>query len=351
MKGLLRVLSPFAPDQSGAVSVLYELGGLIVICDAGGCAGNVCGFDEPRWFAKKSAVFSAGLRDMDAILGRDQRLIDKLAQAARQIGGTFAAIVGTPVPAVIATDYAALRRMGEKQLGLPVLTIPADGTALYDEGEEAAFLQLFSRFAKDVLPVEPGRLGVLGATPLDLSCLDGEARLNAVLQQQGWKKICCYGMGCGLDAVRQASAARQNLVVSPAGLKAAAYLQKTFGTPYTVGCPILPEGLKQTLSTLHGKKVLIVHQQVLANEARQVIEDACPDASVTTATWFLKKQELARAGDVSLSQEGEFSDFVLQGDYDVVVGDPMLRRALRGYPGDYVDFVHFAVSGQLEKPW
>ena len=78
MKNLLKLLSPFAPDQSGASAVLYELGGLMVICDAGGCAGNVCGFDEPRWFTKKSAVFSAGLRDMDAILGRDDRLIEKL---------------------------------------------------------------------------------------------------------------------------------------------------------------------------------------------------------------------------------------------------------------------------------
>ena len=69
MRGLRKYLTPFAPDQSGAVSVLYELGGIIVICDAGGCAGNVCGFDEPRWFEQKSAVFSAGLRDMDAILG------------------------------------------------------------------------------------------------------------------------------------------------------------------------------------------------------------------------------------------------------------------------------------------
>ena len=25
--------------------MLYELGGIIVICDAGGCTGNVCGFD------------------------------------------------------------------------------------------------------------------------------------------------------------------------------------------------------------------------------------------------------------------------------------------------------------------
>ena len=51
MKNLLKLLSPFAPDQSGASAVLYELGGLMVICDAGGCAGNVCGFDEPRWFS------------------------------------------------------------------------------------------------------------------------------------------------------------------------------------------------------------------------------------------------------------------------------------------------------------
>ena len=35
MRGLRKYLTPFAPDQSGAVSVLYELGGIIVICDAG----------------------------------------------------------------------------------------------------------------------------------------------------------------------------------------------------------------------------------------------------------------------------------------------------------------------------
>ena len=36
MKGLRKYLTPFAPDQSGAVSVLFELGGLIVVVDAGG---------------------------------------------------------------------------------------------------------------------------------------------------------------------------------------------------------------------------------------------------------------------------------------------------------------------------
>lgn len=94
MKGLRKYLTPFAPDQSGAVSVLYELGGILVICDAGGCVGNVCGFDEPRWFSRKSAIFSAGLRDMDAILGRDDRLVAKLTSAVEKLDVSFAAIIG-----------------------------------------------------------------------------------------------------------------------------------------------------------------------------------------------------------------------------------------------------------------
>ena len=101
MKGLRKYLSPFAPDQSGAAAVLCEFHGLIIILDAGGCAGNICGFDEPRWFESRSAIFSAGLRDMDAILGRDDRLVAKLVDAADKIDANFAAIVGTPVPAVI----------------------------------------------------------------------------------------------------------------------------------------------------------------------------------------------------------------------------------------------------------
>ena len=87
MRGLRKYLTPFAPDQSGAVSVLYEFGGIIVICDAGGCTGNICGFDEPRWFESKSALFSAGLlRDVDTMLGRDDGLVANLRSAVTKLG-------------------------------------------------------------------------------------------------------------------------------------------------------------------------------------------------------------------------------------------------------------------------
>lgn len=74
---------------------------------------------------------------MDAILGRDDRLVAKLADVVQKIDATFVAVIGTPVPAVIATDYLALKRMSEKKIKLPILTVDTDGMELYDKGEES----------------------------------------------------------------------------------------------------------------------------------------------------------------------------------------------------------------------
>lgn len=346
MKRFLQYLSPFAPDQSGASAVLYELGGLIVICDAGGCAGNVCGFDEPRWFSRKSAIFSAGLRDMDAILGRDDRLIAKLADAAAELDVQFATLVGTPVPAVIGTDFRALRRMGEKRTGLPVLTVETKGTGYYDTGEAEAYDQLFRTFAAEQFPVVPGTLGVLGATPLELSRVGADS-LKEALTEQRWKDIWCYGMGAGLERIRRASQAERNLVIAPAGLKAAKYLQKIFGTPYDAAFPLLPGELVHRAGELAGKRVLVIHQQIAANSLRTALERAAPGAKIDVATWFLLEEPLKRAADFRLTDEEQFSEAVGEGGYDVVIGDKTLRRALPDFSGEFWDFPHFALSGRL----
>jgi hypothetical protein len=338
MNGIIKYLSPFAPDQSGAAAVLYEMGGILVICDAGGCTGNICGFDEPRWLTRKSAVFSAGLRDMDAILGRDDKLIEKIKLAAGSMDAAFAAVIGTPVPAVIGTDFHALRRMGEKRTGLPFLTVEATGTGLYDEGAERAYRQLFETFAVETLPVEHGWAGILGATPLDCSDLGISGKISAVMRRQGYEKICCYGMGSGLDEVRQASAAEVNLVISPAGLDAAEFLRKKFGTPYRAEYPILPR-----MPDMTGRRVLILHQQVLANSLRERLEHS--GNKVTVATWFLLKDALKRPGDLRLTEEGQLPETVA--GYDVVIADESLRRAAGNFSGQWIDLPHFAVSGRL----
>ena len=344
MRGLRKYLTPFAPDQSGAVSVLFELGGIVVICDAGGCTGNVCGFDEPRWFEQKSAIFSAGLRDMDAILGRDDRLVAKLADAAEKVDAAFTAVIGTPVPAVIATDYLALRRMTEKKMNLPVLTVDTDGMELYDKGEEKAFLELFKTFAVEKYPVDEHRIGILGMTPQDVSDLAAADKIRDLFQRKYGQKAVCYCMGDGLEEVKKASSVSKNIVVSPAALATAKYLEKTFRTPYEIYYPLVEDLLPDMDYT--GKRILVVHQQVIADSIRKVLLERGAEI-VQTASWFMMKKELQADEDVILRDEDAYIELVQNGEFDIIFADECMDRMTPKFDGTFVNTRHFAVSGKL----
>ena len=344
MRGLRKYLTPFAPDQSGAGSVLFELGGIVVICDAGGCTGNVCGFDEPRWFEQKSAIFSAGLRDMDAILGRDDRLVAKLADVVQKIDATFVAVIGTPVPAVIATDYLALKRMSEKKIKLPILTVDTDGMELYDKGEEKAFLELFKIFAIEKYQPEEDRIGILGMTPQDVSDLKAADKMRELFQQKYDQQAVCYGMGDGLEEIKKASSASKNIVVSPAALVAAQYLEKTFGTPYEISYPLAGELIPEMDYT--GKKILVVHQQVIADSIRRELKARGAEI-VQVADWFMMKKELREEGDVFLRDEDDYIEVVENGDFDIIFADECMKRMVPEFGGIFVNTRHFAVSGKL----
>ncbi len=388
MKGLRKYLTPFAPDQSGAVSMCYALGGMVVIVDAGGCAGNICGFDEPRWqpdyltgdkietglpqtgdVPRVAAVFSAALRDMDAILGRDEFLIRKVEDTSKKIDVQFIALIGTPVPAVIGTDMQALCRMAQRKTGLPCIAVATDGMHMYDRGIEDTLLELVKTFGdKDAVPAE-GVCGVLGLNPLDLFDPGWMKAVSSSLMEQGWKEVLLHAMEGGLDTLRKAGMARKNYVVSPSGIAAAQYLEKQFGTPYEVAFPADPMILLEEdpwrepapdnmpNRQIAGcdvsfekedryRKVLVVHQQVLANSIRTSLRARGMKGEIAAATWFDYRPELAEDGDVRLNEEDDFTDLALSQEWDLIIADPTLRPMAGEYGGKWIDAYHFAVSGQ-----
>lgn len=315
--------------------------------------------------------------------------------AASKLDVKFVAIIGTPVPAVIGTDYKALGRMCEKKLNMPVITIDTDGMELYDVGEEKAWLELFRTFAekemidkaseriKPNLDIEKkqGKIGVLGLTPQDVSDLQAPKKIREYYQEKEGKEAICYCMGenvCrstdGLDNHRTAGEVEKNIVVSPAALAAAKYLEKTFGTPYEVTYPIVEELVPDM--DYRRKKILIVHQQVIGNAMRAEIRRRCQkvngdpavdnNAVITVASWFMMKQELSEEGDISLREEDDYMELIKKEDYDIVFADPMMKRmtedaykmAGTGCVADaheterkriFIDATHFAVSGKLRE--
>ena len=355
-KGYRKVLTPFAPDQSGAVSVLYELGGITVICDAGGCTGNICGFDEPRWFGARSAVLSAGLRDMDAILGRDERLVQKLADTAAFLKGAegekapqFTAIIGTPVPAVIGTDFKALERMAEKRTGLVSLGIPCDGMEFYDKGAQDTYLALLAKFAGHTVQGEKGGIGILGAQYMDLSGIAEPEDLRDQVESDTGCKALLFGSGKdGIEAFCSAGSVRENIVVTVSGYEAALYLRNKYAVPFRCGNPLIARKIREKFGDgqMKGQKVLVIHEQITGNTCRDVLRE-CGASLVRTASWFMMKEALKEDGDVRLREESDLLRVVSEEDYDLIIADPVMLPIIReGYSGDFCALSHFAVSGK-----
>ena len=370
-KGYRKVLTPFAPDQSGAVSVFYELGGITVICDAGGCTGNICGFDEPRWFRERSAVFSAGLRDMDAILGRDDRLIAKLSDTAALLrdgasenAPAFTAIIGTPVPAVIGTDFKALERMAEKKTDLPCIGIACDGMEYYDKGVEKAYLALFEKFAgsesaadSDTTEKIRDKTGILGAQYMDLS---GYADLNAVREiaeaETGRKAVVFGSRADGIKAFADPGSIEENIVVTVSGYEAAKRLEAKYGIPFRCHNPLAEQLIREIAvqirnggneSPLGGRKILVVHEQVTANSCREALRKLGA-AQADAASWFMMKEELLEAGDIRLKEEADAAAAVRRGNYDMIIADPVMFPLISDcFDGVFAGLPHFAVSGKL----
>lgn len=353
-------LPPFAPDTAGAAAVLYPLGGMTVIVDAGGCAGNICGFDEPRWQeeAAPSAVFSAGLRDMDAIMGRDANLVAKIREAAAELTVSFVGLVSTPVPAIIATDFRAICRMVEKETGLPAIAVRTDGTRLYDRGASAAYDALVQKFAAPIPPdaMRTG-LGVLGLTPLDFSRAES-ASLRALLSEEEAAGVPIRFFE-KLNDFREAARLKELLVVSPAGLKAARRLQRQWGIPIRAELPpaFIYEAFSAVLSRLAAllqdgqqREILIVHQQILANGLRRAICQrfpALPAGAVTVGSFFLLDRELQWEGDLHFRDERDFHACLQAHPGAIVIGDALLARAVpEPFGGTLLDLPHFALSGR-----
>ncbi|MER2024434.1 MAG: hypothetical protein ABS879_02300, partial [Eubacteriales bacterium] len=103
----------------------------------------------------------------------------------------------------------------------------------------------------------------------------------------------------------------------------------------------LPGGFSAMLAgDISGKRVLIVHQAVLALTIREELLLAYPDAEIDTATFFMPYGSCRH-----LSEEDAFIELVREGRYDLVIADPLLRCACRGYAGGFTELPHFAVSG------
>lgn len=239
MKQVSVIISTYTADVSGVCSALYELGGMVVIHDPSGCNSTYNTHDEPRWYEQDSLVFISGLSEMDAIMGNDEKFIGDIVRAAKDLSPRFIALVRSPIPMMIGTDFDAIREIIERETGIPTFYFPTNGMHSYVQGVGMALAAMAEHMVEAALPSR-GSMNLLGVTPLDFSINGTLASMRAFFEKNGYDIISTFAMGSKPEEIARAGEADINVVVSSAGLAAAKVLRERFGTPYVVGMPVRP---------------------------------------------------------------------------------------------------------------
>ena len=192
-------------------------------------------------------------------------------------------------------------------------------------------------------------IGVLGSTPLDLPPGTTAQTLRRALHAAGFHHLRLYGLDSDLTHYTRAAENRLNLVIAPAGLPAARWLQKTFGTPYQITWPLAAHQLAAATQTTPlprtAKNILILHQQIAANALRTLLQKTYPKARITCATSFTLIGALAKPQDQKLREETDLPALVQKEHYDLILADPLYQRTLPNYNGTCLPLPHPAVSG------
>lgn len=334
MKGFYRYLPPFAPDYSGAVSALYHAGGLTVLCDPGGCSGNVAGYDEPRFYGGSAACYSAAIREMDTIFGRDDRLEEKIISAAALGRYDFIALIGTPVVSVIGTDLNAVAKRVERATGIPAFAVPTTGMDDYSVGERLATSALLGRFCAGNVNKSGDKIGILGAIPLNAAGGD-----NLVSLMQSDETIFLSEAGT-VSALQNMGQFRKLICLSAAAAEACARFQLPFEMDY----PESPSLRKAAAEAGRAESILILHQQAVGNRLRQLLRRTNQQARIAVGSFFVQRRQNGEAQDLQFAGEDELTQAAAE--YDCILGDSMYRRALGQAASRLVVLPHTALSGE-----
>jgi hypothetical protein len=186
-------------------------------------------------------------------------------------------------------------------------------------------------------------------------------------------------MGSSFDELSNAASASVNLVLTSSGLDLAKYLKQRFGTPYVVGIPMgkgearrLIAELKSNLTdcSSHGigkaeyttpasihasqhnnKRVLIIHEQIIANSLRNCLKAdfGLQNIDVVTPFTLTRALTLADANDRQIDDERKLTQVINDG-YDILIADPLFAQLLKPRTDSSVQFIplpHLAVSSKL----
>jgi hypothetical protein len=311
---------------------------------------------------------------MDAIMGDDGSLIEKIKAALRDISVLrgikvpCVSVVGSPVPMLIGFDFKGFASLLEHETGIPVFGFPADGFHHYDRGQRDAYMAIAERLLEKGVPKIKRAINILGASALD--GFDGPSldALEAALAEGGFTRLAVWGERSSWEELKTSPAAELNWLVSAAALPLARFFEERFGIPFVTGLPIGRGERERILSgmdaCLAGEKsalqfspnaplegepeTVIMGEPVFCRSLRAYLETSGASGQVIICSFFSQGRELPGKGDCFFTCEDDARERFSSPSLKRLIADPLVRALIpEGANVRFTPLPHRAVSGRL----
>lgn len=378
MRQTATIISTYSADTFGVCSMLYELGGMVIMHDASGCNSTYTTHDEPRWTSMESMVYVSAITEMEAIMGDEEKFIGDVCTAAEDLHPKFIAICGTPIPTMIGFDFEAVARVIEARTGIMTFGFATTGMKTYTEGAAEALYGLTKRLCgcadkssdKEVTghAMHGRKVAVLGVTPLDFSINGEDKAIEKFITDSGFEFMGNYCMGVTLSDIEKLTEADVTLVASAAGYKTARFLEAEFGIPYVIGVPIEGKGAeiikceleakiearerpKVTHADDNGKVAAVIGEAVITRDiARELFLEKGYKVKAIVAVDADKEliSELHCEGITVIHHMDEEDIKADIEDADIVIADPMYKP-IAPSGGNFIDMPTESFSGRIYR--
>lgn len=354
-----RIISTYSADVFGAVSALFELGGMIVIHDPSGCNSTYTTHDEPRWFDSKTLLYISALTERDAIWGNDKRFMDDVTETALLQKPRFIALLSAQMPAMLGIDMNGAAKIIEKNTKIKTFALKTNSMQDYSIGISLALKKITDIIVEETkqifAPKKRQSVNILGMTPLDFRLKGADKSAIKFFEDNNIPVISVFSMNTDFEKLKKAHEATYNIVATYGGLAAAKFMKEAWNIPYIVGFPIGQTG-KNIIDMINNTKSGIAYNSRVLNEKRKIylIHESVISASLATALEFevqnkitvinmtSTNKDLTRAGDELFKDEDELCEKFKNAD--LIISDPMYKPIAGDTP--FISLPHTAFSGR-----
>lgn len=217
----------------GATRLLEAITGVVPVLHANAGCSVALGADTA---ARGNEIASTALQEKQIVFGGTARLREQIKNTLQVRTGELFVVLSACVPEVIGDDVPAMIKEAREQrfpvFGVAVPGFRGHAWSGYATVARALLEQLPGALENAGAPAAVADVNLLGIVPgLDPGWEGDLLEIEAVLAELGLRSNRLVGFGQGVAAWQAAAQARLNLVLSPWGADAAAWLQQQHGVP------------------------------------------------------------------------------------------------------------------------